>query len=61
MLKKRTHESECAMMNMIASRVMQAKQQAVEHAKMPHRSFGDPSGIRTQDTLIKSQVLCQLS
>ena len=23
--------------------------------------FGDPSGIRTPDTLIKSQVLCQLS
>ena len=22
---------------------------------------GDPSGIRTRDTLIKSQVLCQLS
>ena len=25
------------------------------------RVFGDPSGIRTPDTLIKSQVLCQLS
>ena len=25
------------------------------------RSFGDPSEIRTPDTLIKSQVLCQLS
>ena len=24
-------------------------------------SFGEPSGIRTPDTLIKSQVLCQLS
>ena len=24
-------------------------------------SFGDPSEIRTPDTLIKSQVLCQLS
>lgn len=23
--------------------------------------FGDPPGIRTPDTLIKSQVLCQLS
>ena len=23
--------------------------------------FGDPSAIRTRDTLIKSQVLCQLS
>ena len=23
--------------------------------------FGEPSGIRTPDTLIKSQVLCQLS
>ena len=23
--------------------------------------FGDPSGIRTPDTLIKSQVLCRLS
>ncbi len=25
------------------------------------RSKGDPAGTRTQDTLIKSQVLCQLS
>ena len=24
-------------------------------------NLGDPAGTRTQDTLIKSQVLCQLS
>ena len=27
----------------------------------PHRGFGDPSGTRTLDTLIKSQVLYRLS
>ena len=27
----------------------------------PHDNYGDPSGIRTRDTLIKSQVLYRLS
>ena len=31
-----------------------------KHVPLP-LAFGDPSGIRTPDTLIKSQVLCQLS
>ena len=30
-------------------------------AQDPSRKIGDPSEIRTPDTLIKSQVLCQLS
>ena len=31
------------------------------HARTDASKDGDPSGIRTPDTLIKSQVLCQLS
>ena len=30
-------------------------------ASVPLQNFGDPSAIRTRDTLIKSQVLCRLS
>ena len=30
-------------------------------ASVPLQKIGDPSAIRTRDTLIKSQVLCRLS
>ena len=30
-------------------------------ASVPLQNYGDPSAIRTPDTLIKSQVLCLLS
>ncbi len=32
-----------------------------DYQSSPINVFGDPSAIRTPDTLIKSQVLCQLS